>query len=117
MQYLNLFLAICWLLIGGGLLYWQEVMGHSSLRLPLGDRAISPGWLALLLALYNLVRFWGVRAANRQRRQREAEHLGKRMDRLSGSKADTTPVTPDPNFQFDEPAPTPLPTEPPGGRK
>lgn len=114
MQYVNLFLAFCWLAIGGGLLYWHEKMGQSAFRIPIGDDSISSGWVALLLALYNLVRFWSIRAANHRRsKQHDEAHLGQRMERLKDNKTRETPIEPDPNFNFNDPAAAPSATNPP----
>lgn len=48
----NLALAVFWLFMGAGILIVERIRGESLF----GGVIISPGWLALLLAGYNVVR-------------------------------------------------------------
>jgi hypothetical protein len=104
-----LILAVFWLLTGVLLLAWDWwYPGLSPYRLP--GTELSLGWLALLLSLYNIVRFWARRSAARQgvpmRRWRERR----------GQVSRSSPVESDPNFNFTEipPRKEPRSDEPPG---
>ena len=97
---LYLFMAVFWLVLGLALVI---VPGVNPKALPwamLGGR-ISVGWLALVLALYNVLRWWLLRSAA-QRRAREEDRQPVRSA-LSASP----PPAPDPNFQFTDPPPEP----------
>ena len=72
-----LLLAIVWFLAGILLLAWDWwYPGVNPYRLP--GTELSPGWLALLLAIYNVVRYWARRSAARRQeismRQRRSPH-------------------------------------------
>jgi hypothetical protein len=53
----NLYLAGFWLLLGAGILFWEALSGDKAASSRVGT-AFSAGGLALLLAAYNLVRWW-----------------------------------------------------------
>src|SRR4051812_8302278 len=57
---MNLILALVWFALGVGVLIWEFVNGQS-LGLPLLG-GLSPAWLAALLCLYNLARWYSERA-------------------------------------------------------
>jgi hypothetical protein len=72
---INLALAVFWLFLGTGILVVERMRGQSLF----GPVIISPGWLALVLAVYNTIRvvtMW--KYAQEQRRiaeeEREAAH-------------------------------------------
>lgn len=93
-----LILAVTWFLAGVFLLiadWWFP--GFHPYRVPGTD--LSPGWLALLLSVYNVVRYWARQSAVR-RQNLPTERW--RQRRRSGEEP---PLAPDPNFHFtDEPA-------------
>jgi hypothetical protein len=81
---LNLVMAVFWLVVGGLLLGWQWLHPENR-RLTIFGTGISIGWLALLLALYDLVRW------------RQERRLTRRQ---------TPPAAvPDPNFNFTDQPP------------
>jgi hypothetical protein len=91
---LNLLLAIFWLAVGCGLLLLPHLVPEAGDWTVLGT-GLSSGWLAILLALYNIARWWAVRASALQcsaledtprRRRRDADQRGVQE--------------PDPNFSF-----------------
>ena len=97
----NLLLAVVWLAVGVLLLVWQWYDPNAPSRSIL-NTGISWGWLALLLALYNLVRWWAGRSAAAERRL-EAEARA-RYHREHHPR----PVQePDPTFDFSKPPPPP----------
>ena len=55
-----LLLAVLWLVTGGGLLVWQAMNPNVPLRSVLGTR-ISAGWVLIVLAVYDLVKWWSTR--------------------------------------------------------
>jgi hypothetical protein len=97
----NLILGLAWLAIGVWML-WADYTGQG-----LGWRIrffpeLSVGWLLLVLALYNFVRWYSIRAGQRARAEEERAAWLRRAPR----RRDREDVTPDPNFQFtDEPPP------------
>src|SRR5947209_8392606 len=67
---INLFMAIFWLVLGLGLAIYHTVYPHEQfLRMKFID--ISPGWLIMILAVWNIIRWWSSRAAERDRRYEE----------------------------------------------
>lgn len=94
---LNLVLAVIWLVVAAAIF----VSGNDHLFIRLGTAQFSSGWLAVGLALWNLVRWWSTRSYRRAR-QAEQEALARRSRR----QAAEGPREPDPNFDF---------TDPPGG--
>src|SRR5919108_2469712 len=58
----NLLMALCWFAVGCLLLTWHAL--HPERRiLTIGNTGISIGWFALLLAAYNLARWWSIRSS------------------------------------------------------
>jgi hypothetical protein len=94
---LNLLLAILWLVAGVAIL----LADPPNLRFPRGAGGISLGWAALLLALYNTARWWGLRSA--WARRRAAEELERRREPRRPPAAPEAERNPD--FIFDEPPP------------
>ncbi|HZU38234.1 MAG TPA: hypothetical protein VFA18_20085 [Gemmataceae bacterium] len=62
---MNRVLAILWLGGGVALIAWQSYTGAQVGMFPIGDYKLSLGWLMLLLAGYNLIRWWAVRRDRR----------------------------------------------------
>jgi hypothetical protein len=52
---LRLLLAACWLILGGVMLAWQWSGAPGS---SLGGRGVSLGWFGIVMAFYNLLRWW-----------------------------------------------------------
>jgi hypothetical protein len=104
---MNLILAIIWLLLGITVLVWQTVTGDDNWALPLGNYRFSYGWLMLLFVVYNLRRWWTVRATQLQRRHLQME-LATRQRNTRWNDRQKPQDPPDPEFQFtDEPPPPP----------
>ncbi|HXG13369.1 MAG TPA: hypothetical protein VNK04_26665 [Gemmataceae bacterium] len=99
MSNLNLYLAVFWLVLGVGLVLFHQ-MNPDDPTLRLRGTDWSPGWLGIVLAVYNLARWYSLRASLRQqalfqeelRRAREREHH-------------RPPAEPDPNFNFTDMSP------------
>jgi hypothetical protein len=103
MHLVNLFLAGIWLVLGVCLIaYEQLVPGAVAPKMPYLE--CSYGWLAIALAGYNIVRWWGrwnAWKANEQRKDTQGRAELARRDREfreSGRERD-------PNFIFDESPP------------
>jgi membrane protein implicated in regulation of membrane protease activity len=67
---INLALAVIWLFLGAGILVVEAIRGQSLF----GGVIISPGWLCLLLAVYNGVRvatMWKLVKEQRQAQEEE----------------------------------------------
>ncbi len=92
---LSLFMALTWGVLGVGLLVAQGWAGVENGYLPLGDARLSIGWLMLLLALYNLARWWGWRLYDARRRAGQA--LADRRERRREPDRE-----PDPTFDFSD---------------
>jgi hypothetical protein len=105
---INLILAGFWLVLGVVLLapvwLWpdQPVLMIPGIEIPVG-------WLAVVLAGYNVLRWWLQRS--HLRRQREWEDNFQRLRRRAARPGDTqesqTPVERDPNFIFSDDPPNP----------
>jgi hypothetical protein len=100
MKNLNLFAAIFWFVVGVAILATPQDL----LVIRLGGVQFSSGWLAFVLVLYNLVRWWSLRSY-RQQRQAEQQALAKREERHREERREQ--VEPDPNFNFTDPPPSP----------
>jgi hypothetical protein len=103
---MNLMLAVLWLVVASGLFLWPWLVPNA--RMPtIGDTGIPVGWLALLLALYNVARWATTRNDRRQRALAEER-------RRAGARAHARwPGETDPTFDFTEGQP-PRKPEPPG---
>jgi hypothetical protein len=92
---INLFLAVFWLSLGGLLIGWHWL--HPEFRgFRIWGSDVSLGWFALLLALYNVVRWLSNRRYVCQ--SRLIEESGRRGEQ--GSR-ETRDKPNDPNFKFD----------------
>jgi hypothetical protein len=100
MHMINLFLACIWALLGIGLLAADYFMPDAGSPRVFGTD-LSWGWVALLLAFYNLVRWygrWSIWKSENARKDRERRTEYARRDREfreSGRQRDS-------NFIFDE---------------
>lgn len=90
---INLALAGFWLCLGIGILVVEGIRGQSLF----GGPIISPGWLALMLAGYNLVRVFTMWKQYQEQRQAEAE---REAEREQFSKREVEVVNPE--FRFTE---------------
>lgn len=95
---LSFALAVVWLAFAVGLLVWHAWTGDPRLRLPVGGSDLSLGWAALVLALYNLVRWWSTWSYQKQRREME-EGQQRREKERQPARRESEPI-PDPNFRF-----------------
>jgi hypothetical protein len=65
-MYLYLVLAFFWAALGVGLLVWHALDPRAPYRDMLGS-GISAGWLGIVLAAYNLARWWSARSLEQNR--------------------------------------------------
>ena len=105
-RWVGLFVGVVCLLCSVALLAYDRFMDGAMLRIRLGRVPISLGWLVLILAVYNLLRWWSSRTSTAKQRA---------LERAWGSREWETrrhpgelPKPRDPNFHFtDEPPPLP----------
>jgi hypothetical protein len=103
----NLFLAGIWAVLGLCLLVYHALQPDNQMAFNIGNTHVSLGLVALALAAYNLLRWWGRRASHLARRPREdTKRIRELADR--DRKFRESGREPDPNFIFDEP-PRPQP--------
>ena len=105
---LNLVLAFLWLLLGGGLVVWHW-LNPEDLRLRFWG-SLSVGWAFLVLALYNVARWWSAQSYLKERRL--AQEATRRREQELAREAPLANPEPDPNFDFNRMPPTERP-EPP----
>jgi hypothetical protein len=103
---MSLVLGIIWLLIGVVLLAWHAFTNDPRMRLPFAGN-LSLGWLALVLAAYNFVRWWSQRAL--QQEQRRLQFLKAKIERSHWDERRAAYDNPDPTFQFHDEPPPPAP--------
>jgi hypothetical protein len=98
MRNLNLFLAVFWLVLGAGLVVWHWLDPQSQF-LRIRGTDWSPGWFGIVLALYNLVRWYSIRSSYLQR-----QALQEQWQRFQERERERLrePVEPDPNFNFND---------------
>jgi hypothetical protein len=102
---LNLFMAIFWMVLGAGLVIYHALFpGETFLRLRWTD--LSPGWLILVLAIWNIIRWWSAKAAEKDRRMEE-DAVFARQRRKHGSLPVGRDETPNPDFDFTRKEPEP----------
>jgi hypothetical protein len=103
MRNLNLFLAILWAVLGAGaILYHQQ--NPQAFGADFGGLGISAGWLAGLLVLYNLVRWWSIRTYYSDRQGLQSV-MDARRQRERAEERHHREEPPDPNLDFsDKPA-------------
>lgn len=101
---MNLFFALLWLAAAIGLFAYDFATGQ--VRFTIRGLNISAGWLLLLLAGWNFVRWYSVRA---QRAELEALRTAHEA-RQRHSRVREMPAEPDPTFDFSD-----RPPEPPAG--
>jgi hypothetical protein len=108
---LNLVLALMWLAAGVGLLGMYYLTDDPRWRVTIGGGDWSLGWLALLLCVWNLVRWYAVRADRMRRQSLEELRAGRRYP----ARRPEPIGEPDPAFNFsDDPPPPPPPVRHPG---
>ena len=101
MHLVNLYLAGIWLLLGVGLLAYEHLFpGAVAPKIPYVE--CSYGWLAIALAGYNMLRFWGRwntwKAEQQRKDTRRRADLARRNREFQESGHER-----DPNFIFEEP--------------
>jgi hypothetical protein len=110
---INLFMAMFWLLLGLGLVIYHWMFPHEQfLRMRFID--ISPGWLIMILAVWNLLRWWSAKAAERDRRYEE-DAIYQRQKRRQGEPR-REEEAPNPDLDFTRPTPTEGESGPPPGQ-
>ena len=90
-------MAAFWLIVAAGLFVWKW-RGPDNAAWNLRGTDFSLGWVALLLALYNVARWWSRRSAVRRSRSLREAYLGRHRSPEGGDPG--SPVTPDPQFDF-----------------
>ncbi len=98
---MNLFLAAVWLVFAVVLLLWPWI-GPTGKGVTIGESGFSLGWVALVLCVYNLVRWWSTRATADPASVREA--LARKHE--DEERRDRPEKVPDPNFDFTDKPPT-----------
>jgi hypothetical protein len=81
----NLFMAVVWAVLAGVLFAWQAYSPDQR-GLTLGNSQVSIGWLALVLAGYNLVRWWSTRMLKRSKRMLQASSAADKSGDSGGGR-------------------------------
>jgi hypothetical protein len=98
----KLFMALVWLFLGGCIFCWEWTHPDRP-GLTIWNTGISIGWCAILLGLYNLLRWW--MAWSYQKRQRAIEEA--EAQRLSDLRRRSRPPQElNPDFDFTDPEST-----------
>jgi hypothetical protein len=92
----KLAMALVWLIAAGCFFFW-EWLNPDWPGLKIWDTGISIGWVALLLALYNLI-WWGIAFSNQKQQRALAEADAKRRNEMR--KRSQPPVELNPSFDF-----------------
>jgi hypothetical protein len=93
-------LAIVWLVVGVGWIVYDASTGNPAISIP--GLGFSPGWVCVLLSLYNFVRWWGRRQS---RAHREAEYHARLESHYRRHPPPVRLEPSDPNFDFSDKAP------------
>jgi hypothetical protein len=102
---MNFVLALSWLALALAVFARQVIFGDPGWYLPVGAYRISWGWPMLVLVVYNLTRWWSVRAARIERRRRQLALSLQPVDAYRGDKPmPAEPPNPDLNFTEKAPA-------------
>jgi hypothetical protein len=92
----KLFMALVWLVLGGCIFYWEWTHPDRP-GLTIWNTGISIGWGAIVLSVYNLLRWW--MAWSYQKRQRAiAEAEAQRLDELRRRSRPSPELNPDFDF-------------------
>jgi hypothetical protein len=100
---LNLLLAIIWLVLGAGIIIYDMLNPDQPLFRQKNWLGFSPGWILLVLVVWNLVRWWGAREAAKTRRAEDELEMERERRRYSTVKLDHE-EPPNPSFDFTKPA-------------
>jgi hypothetical protein len=98
----KLLMACFWFTAGVGILVWQNASDRHDLAIHLFGSRFSPGWLAIFMGCFNLVR-WGLeRAARLQNRQADAAWSEQVRRRIREAKPEqpAQEAEPNPDFNF-----------------
>jgi hypothetical protein len=94
----KLLMALVWLFLGGCIFFWEWTHPDRP-GLTIWDTGVSIGWGAILLSLYNFLRWWMARShQSRQRAIAEAESQ-RRSDLRKRSRS---PEEMNPDFDFSD---------------
>jgi hypothetical protein len=99
-------MAIFWLFLGLGMvvLHWLYLnVRQGRMFSTLDSPGLSMGWIAILLSVYNLVRWWGLRSAVAHRRA-VVEEYERRLRALERERRRPEQEL-DPNFNFTDSPP------------
>src|SRR5262245_59601918 len=98
---MNLYLAfvIFWLGLGIAMLVWHSIDLTAPFSNLFGSH-ISAGWLALIMALYNLLPWWSAHSLQKERRRMEDAWLQRQREEARRPERE-----PDPTFDFSKPPP------------
>jgi hypothetical protein len=99
--YYNLFLAVFWLVLGASLFIWRWLSPDAT-QFRFEPFGVSAGWVALLLAVYNLLRWTFYYAARTRSPQLSSTRLPPRRSTPTSSLRE-----PDPAFDFTSGSPEP----------
>ena len=92
-----LYFTISWLVIAAAILTWHALDPDTKQGRIAG---VSMGWIALVMGLYSLARWWHYRSAvARRRAEREAREALERRQRQPRAAKEPEPDSP---FRFDE---------------
>ena len=103
---MHLILFVIWTCIGVFLIAYHALTDSGIGRIHFLPGAPSGGWLALLLATYNLLQ-WYAAESMRKERQRLQMAEAERRERIYRERNAERPREVDPNFQFTDDEPTP----------
>lgn len=96
MPFLNLALAVVWFTLAVVFLTWSRWMGSEPPTIY--NTGIPWSWFFLLMTVYNLLRFWGQRSAQKRR-----EAWAQQQARRAQERSAPSPAAPDPMFDFSSP--------------
>jgi hypothetical protein len=94
----KLFMALVWLVLGACIFYWQGTHPDRP-GLTIWDTGISIGWGAIVLSLYNFLR-WGMAWSYQKRKRANAEAEAQRLSELR--KRSQPPRELNPDFDFSD---------------
>jgi hypothetical protein len=101
------FLALIWLVCGLGVLTYQAASGDTRLSLHILGTSVSSGWVMLVMAGYNFLRWWSRRPMSRTPR-----YTVRDRDRRHRRRHDDETRERNPDFIFtDDPPPDAPPHE------
>jgi hypothetical protein len=98
-------MAMLWSLSAVVLFAYEHFVGEARRRLRWGDDSYSVAWVMLVLALYNLVRWWSRRSYRADQRMLEIDRAKREWEMRRRHSEPAGPL--DPNFNFTNEPPSP----------